>query len=155
MVSVAVALFLSLSNAALIFFHRQLLLRIALLLLAVAGAAGQTTCCTGTVNTAKGTIPATGTQCTSTDSGYTWTMKTCDSSTTCRSYKCTVSAIGMTLDALVYQGCFSDATYQTAMTGSSINGYKCTSDASRMKLGVTGLWLGSAVLMSVIYLAHA
>ena len=132
-----------------------MLMRIALLLLAVAGAAGQTTCCTGTVNTAKGTIPATGTQCTSPDGAYTWTMKTCDASTTCRSYKCTVSAVGVTFDALVYQGCFSDSTYQLAMTGSSINSYKCTSDASRMKLGATGLWLGSAVLLSVIYLAHA
>ncbi len=142
------------SNCVLKVSTPKMLPRLALVILSVAGVAGQT-CCTGTSNPSKGTFPATGGQCTGPpDNAYVWTLKTCETSTTCRSYKCTVSAVGITVDTLIYQGCFSDASYQTAMVASSINSYKCTSDASDVKSGLLGVWLASAILLSVFYSTH-
>ncbi len=128
-----------------------MLLKIALLLLSVASVAGQTKCCTGTANPSKGTFPAPGGKCTAPDNSYIWAEKTCDSTTTCKSYKCTLP---LGLDTLIYQDCLSDAAYQTAMTTSSSGGYKCTSDATWVKSSMMGVWLAAAVAMSLIYSFH-
>jgi hypothetical protein len=132
-----------------------MMLRFVLLLLSLAAVSGQS-CCTGTVNPSKGSFPASGAPCTaSSDNAYVWALKTCESSTTCRTYKCTVSAVGITVDSLLYQGCFNDASYQAAMTASSINSYKCTSSASEIKIGLLGACLAAAISLSVAYSARA
>jgi hypothetical protein len=131
-----------------------MLIKVALLLLlSVAGVAGQTKCCTGTANPSKGNFPAPGGKCTAPDGSYVWTEKTCDATTTCRSYKCTLTAV-VVVDTLMYQDCLSDATYQTAMTGSSTAGYKCTSDATWIKSSMMGVWLAAAIVVSLIYSSH-
>ncbi len=127
--------------------------RLALLLLSAAGVAGQT-CCTGTANPSKGTFPTANGQCIAPDAAYVWTTKTCETSSTCKSYKCTVSALGISFDTLIYQGCFNDTTYQTAMTASSINSYKCTSDAPGIKSSLVAVWMVSAMLLSYFYSNH-
>jgi hypothetical protein len=124
-------------------------MKLALLILTVAGVAGQS-CCTGTSDPSKGTFPAAAGACKAPDSAYSWTMKTCDAPTTCRSYKCTVSTAGITWSSLVYQDCFNDATYQAAMTANSINSYKCTSGAAGIKGSLTAIFLALATVVSVV-----
>jgi hypothetical protein len=89
---------------------------------------------------------------------YTWIPKTCDASNSsiCRQFTCTASSTtGSIIDTLIYQDCFVDKTFEIAKNKSSVNGYKCTSDAPRIKFSFLGLWIASALFVRVAHFFRA
>ena len=109
--------------------------RVLLMFIFVSGSAGQI-CCSGSISSDKGVFPSFGTDnsCNSPDLANNWSKSVCLPPQTCMSYYCKITVVGVTWSAKVHQGCYDNATYQSAMIGSSGNGYSCQISGSPKRL---------------------